>query len=184
MDLMYVFQKYGGLLCNYAYSYLNNRNEAEDVVQDIFLRLLEKENISFSDDTSTKTYLLNSVRNACFNILKRKNPVFYTADLINYQIIDEEFTSMDENLIFNLQKEIFTLPPQTQKIVIGIFYRNLKYKEIADELNISVNTVKSLLEAAIKKLRKNLGHNMKIIFLFWYKNSLHPGPGTHKTISH
>ena len=71
--------------------------------------------------------------------------------------------------LHNLQKEIFILAPQTQKIIVGIFYRKLTYKEIADELNISINTVKSLLESVIKKLRKNLNHNMKIILLFWYK---------------
>ena len=84
-------------------------------------------------------------------------------------MIDEEFASVDEDLIHNLQKEIFILAPQTQKIIVGIFYRKLTYKEIADELNISINTVKSLLESVIKKLRKNLNHNMKIILLFWYK---------------
>ena len=152
------FNKYAGLICNYAYSYLNNREEAEDVVQDVFLRILEKrKEFLFSNDISVKTYLLNSVRNSCINLLKKKNPVFYMSDLINYQIIDEEFTTIDEVVIRRLQKQIFELPSQTQKIIIGIFYQNLKYKEIADELNISVNTVKSLLEAGIKKLRKNFG---------------------------
>ena len=141
------FDKYADLICNYACSYLNNRDEAEDVVQEVFLRILEKEEFLLSNDLAVKTYLLNAVRNSCINLLKKKNTVFYTADIINYQILDEEFATID----------------QTQKIIIGIFYRSLKYKEIAAELNISVNTVKSLLEAGIKKLRKNVGSDWEII---------------------
>ena len=169
MELMHAFQKYGGLVCNYAYSYLNNREEAEDVVQEVFLQLLETEKVFPFNDIAIKSYLLKSVRNSCLNILKKKKHFLFTADLTNYQVIDEEFASVDEDLIHNLQKEIFILAPQTQKIIVGIFYRKLTYKEIADELNISINTVKSLLESVIKKLRKNLNHNMKIILLFWYK---------------
>lgn len=161
------FDKYADLICNYACSYLNNRDEAEDVVQEIFLRILKKEEFLLSNDLAVKTYLLNAVRNSCINLLKKKNTVFYTADIINYQILDEEFATIDEKVIQQLQKEIFELPPQTQKIIIGIFYRSLKYKEIAAELNISVNTVKSLLEAGIKKLRKNLGSDWEIILFLW-----------------
>lgn len=161
------FEKYAGLLCNYAYSYLNDRNEAEDVVQDVFLRILEKEKVVFANDIAFKTYLLNAIRNACINLLKKRNPVLYTADILNYQIIDEEFSTIDERVIHRLQKEIFDLPPQTQKIITAIFYRRLSYKEVAAELDISVNTVKSLLESGIKKLRKNFGPNLEIILWLW-----------------
>lgn len=166
------FDKYANLMCNYAYNYLNDYSEAEDIVQDIFQRILEKKEIIFSNDISIKTYLLNSVRNSCINSLKKKNPVFYTFDIINFQIIDEEFASIDDNVIQRLQEEIFKLPPQTQKIIIGIFYQNQKYKEVADKLNISVNTVKSLLKSGIKNLRKTFGNNLEIILLLWYKKNL------------
>ena len=69
---MHAFQKYGGLLCNYAYSYLNNREEAEDVVQEVFLQLLETEKVFPFNDIAIKSYLLKSVRNSCLNILKKK----------------------------------------------------------------------------------------------------------------
>ena len=72
MELMHAFQKYGGLLCNYAYSYLNNREEAEDVVQEVFLQLLETEKVFPFNDIAIKSYLLKSVRNSCLNILKKK----------------------------------------------------------------------------------------------------------------
>ena len=156
-------------MCNYAYNYLNNLSEAEDIVQDIFQRMLEKKTFHFENEITLKTYLLNSVRNSCINLLKQKHSVFYTSDIINYQIIDEEFSTIDDNVITRLQEEIFQLPTQTQKIIIGIFYRNLKYKEIAEELNISINTVKSLLKAGIKKLRNTFGNDIEIILLIWAK---------------
>ena len=82
MELMHAFQKYGGLLCNYAYSYLNNREEAEDVVQEVFLQLLETEKVFPFNDIAIKSYLLKSVRNSCLNILKKKKHFLFTCCIL------------------------------------------------------------------------------------------------------
>lgn len=160
------FNKYADLMCNYAHNYLNDRSLAEDVVQDIFQRLIEKK-VKLTNGNTVKNYLLNAVRNACVNYLKKQNPVTYTADLINYQVIDEEFADYDEKVYEQLQEELFKLPPQTQKVIVGIFYRDLKYQEVADELKISINTVKSLLKSGLNTLRKAFGEETKLILLFW-----------------
>ena len=78
------YEKYAAFLCNYAYNYLNERETAEDIVQDVFQRIIEK-NVRFTNEETVKNYLLNAVRNACVNYLKKLNPITYTADLINYR---------------------------------------------------------------------------------------------------
>lgn len=171
------YEKYAAFLCNYAYNYLNEREAAEDIVQDVFQRIIEK-NVRFTNEETVKNYLLNAVRNACVNYLKKLHPITYTADLINYQVIDEEFDDYDEQTYERLREELFNLPPQTQKIIVAIFYRNLKYQEVADELNISINTVKSLLKSGLKTLRKAFGDDTELILLFWglRKRPLPPTP--------
>ena len=167
----YYFEAYAALMCNYALSYLNDLREAEDIVQEVFTRVWEKGALTLDDEKSMKTYLLNAVRNQCINLLKQRRQSHYPVELLNHTIIDEQIVTFDEELIRKIKEEIDRMPAQTRRIVQGVFFRRLKYQEIAEELYISVNTVKTLLKNGIKQLRTQFQDQSDIFLLFVFCHS-------------
>ena len=89
-DLQHIFDKYAKNLCLYALNYLETEADAEDIVQDVFIRCWEKRDILLSDEKVIKTYLFNSVRNACLDKIEKKDVMRYHIDIIKQEIIDEE----------------------------------------------------------------------------------------------
>lgn len=151
--LKHIFCKYAKNLCLYARNYLPTEADAEDVVQDVFMRCWEKRQVVLSDEKVVKTYLFNAVKNACLDKLEKKKIVHAPLDVLKQEIIDEETVLFDEKIIGEIRRELERMPGQTRKIISLIFIRNMKYREVADELHISVNTVKTLLRHGIKHLR-------------------------------
>ncbi len=149
-DLQHIFDKYAKNLCLYALNYLETEADAEDIVQDVFIRCWEKRDILLSDEKVIKTYLFNSVRNACLDKIEKKDVMRYHIDIIKQEIIDEETITFDEKLLLEIREELAQMPDQTQKIITRVFMQDMKYQEVADDLHISINTVKTLLRNGIK----------------------------------
>lgn len=145
-DLQHIFDKYAKNLCLYALNYLETEADAEDIVQDVFIRCWEKRDILLSDEKVIKTYLFNSVRNACLDKIEKKDVMRYHIDIIKQEIIDEETITFDEKLLLEIREELAQMPDQTQKVITRVFMQDMKYQEVADDLHISINTVKTLLQ--------------------------------------
>lgn len=103
-DLQHIFDKYAKNLCLYALNYLETEADAEDIVQDVFIRCWEKRDILLSDEKVIKTYLFNSVRNACLDKIEKKDVMRYHIDIIKQEIIDEETITFDENSFWKSEK--------------------------------------------------------------------------------
>lgn len=160
-----LFEKHAKGLCAYALTFLGNEEDAEDVVQDVFMRFWEQENTQFSDEKAAKSYLYNSVRNACLDLLEKKTPKRYNIDELKQEIIEEESAQYDEQVFEEVQRELALLPEQTKRIINCVFTRGMKYKDVADELNVSVNTVKTLLRKGIQHLRARFADYPELLFL-------------------
>ena len=148
-DLQHIFDKYAKNLCLYALNYLETEADAEDIVQDVFIRCWEKRDILLSDEKVIKTYLFNSVRNACLDKIEKKDVMRYHNDIIKQDIIDQETITFDEQLLLEIREELAQMPDQTQKVITRVFMQDMKYQEVADDLHISINTVKTLLRNGI-----------------------------------
>ena len=166
-DLKLLFDKYAKNLCLYAMNYLPTKADAEDIVQDIFMHFWEKDTNRFADEKAAKVYLFNSVRNACIDKLEKKGIKQCYLDQLKADIAEEESLRFDENILHQIQKEIEQMPEQTQRIIKCIFNRGMKYQETADELGISINTVKTLLRNGIKHLRNRFSNQTDILFLYF-----------------
>ena len=164
--LQYVFQTYAKGLCIYAYSFFKDVEEAEDIVQEVFIRFWEKSSNSFPDEKGVKVYLFNSVRNACIDQLEKKRVVFREIDRFTRDILEEEMNANHDDLIEEVKREISRLSPQTQQIVNAVFLHNLKYQEVADHLDISINTVKTLLRKGIKQLREHFSDKFDLFLIY------------------
>lgn len=162
-----VFQQYYRPLCLYALHYLHDLDEAEDVVQDCFVRLLEAEkrdanssvsSLSMSNPQNLKSFLYASVRNACIDKLRRKNPIVQNispSDLSG--IISDEQAVDSASREAELWTAIEQLPERCREIFLMSKRDGMTYREIAEELCLSEKTVEHQISKALKTLRGKKG---------------------------
>jgi RNA polymerase sigma-70 factor (ECF subfamily) len=161
-----VFKQYYALLCKYALSFLKSEDIAEETVQEIFVDIWERRE-SININISLKAYLFRPVHNRCINRLKKLVKIYDTHPVYDYSEIPEnpDLNGSDENqptYIFydgieeDLENAIQSLPDQCRIIFMMCRFKSMQYQEIASQLNISVNTVKTQLQRALEKLRKTL----------------------------
>jgi len=153
-----LFRKYYSAMCHFANQFLHDRELAEEVVQDMFVKIWEKRAV-LNIETSVKQYLFRSVRNHCLNQIQHEkikkqyaNKVLESA----HQEINAEQYYLEVDLICRIEKSIESLPPKRKEIFRLSREQGFKYKEIADELGISVKTVEAQMGLALKYLRQDL----------------------------
>src|SRR5690349_9610738 len=141
-----LFKTYYQALCQYAYSFLRDRDEAEEVVQAAFVNIWDRRE-DLSIQTSVKSYLFRAVRNACLNVIKhqRVRKEHETHELALGEPVHEGpsegvIATELERRIANAMK---ALPEQCRLVFQLSRFEELKYAEIADQLNISVKTVEN-----------------------------------------
>lgn len=161
-----VFNTHYADLCRHAQKFVIDLDNAREIVQDTFVKLWEIKH-SLSQDTSVKSYLYKAVRNNCLDYLKHiRISNVYKEDLLR-KIMDSGFKSIasPENCLDGLiEKEledrindaIASLPDRCRQIFELSRYKGLKYREIAEELNISIKTVETQMSRAIHSLHKKL----------------------------
>ena len=153
------FNKHYKELVTYAHGYLFDQHVSEDIVQEVFIQLWEKSE-ELNIKTSLLAYLYAMVRNRCINYLKTlKITDDYSVLEFNISLATEhdlESFSEDEKQIVYRQilKIVESLPEKMQEIVKLKFISGYKYSEIASEMNISVNTVKTQLKRAKIQISK------------------------------
>lgn len=132
MNFESTFKKYYRPLCLYAMHYLKGDiDDAEDVVQDCFVKLWQKHSDNTSCNIPSKSYLYTSVRNACIDLLRKQNPcvsVYDPTDLDGY-ITDEEAQerSVQEAYLWSLIDE---LPVRCREVTIaGKVYFDIRHDE-------------------------------------------------------
>lgn len=145
----------------YANSYLFDKHASEDVVQDVFLYVWENAE-AIQIEKSLKGYLYKMVRNRCLNYLKslkitdNSNFIELSINLVSDYNLDAS-DSDERIIIYNQVMQIIeTLPSKMQQIFRLKFLSDYKYSEIADELGISENTVKTQLKRARKKINQSI----------------------------
>ena len=141
----------------FANGYLFDISASEDIVQETFIQLWEKAK-TITIKNSLKAYLYSMVRNRCLNYLKTIK-ITDSFNILDFQAIIEsdydldDYTNEDKEIIYSqILKIIETLPAKMQTIVKLRFMNNYKYSEIAEEMNVSVNTVKTQLKRAKIKI--------------------------------
>ena len=147
-----VFQQYYALLFNIGRKILNDDNAAEDIVQDVFLKLWANRQ-SISIDTNLKSYLHRAVINGCLNELEKRKRLQIVEDLPETVEPTTENKNIAEELTARLNRAISQLPPRMQVIFSLSRFEGLTNQEIADYLNISKKTVENQMGKALSRLR-------------------------------
>lgn len=155
-------------LVTYAYSLLNDQPMAEEIVQQVFYKVWEKkEYLVF--DTSVKAYLYKSVYHDCLNLQKhRKVRQEYARHIMQTGTgeADERGDISGKEMGRRIQSAISSLPEQCRLIFQLSRFEELKYREIADRLQLSVKTVEAQMGKALKQLRILLGDYITTILVF------------------
>lgn len=173
-----VYKNYFKPLYVYAFTMLKDEIQAEEIVQNLFLKIWErKEKINI--ETSLKAYLYKATYFDCLNFIKhQKVKTNYETHATHVmKNIKSELAShkvMYKNLEEKLRIALNELPEQCRTVFQLSRFEELKYREIAERLNISEKTVESHMSKALKQMRIKLAEFVISIFvLFIYlKNFL------------
>lgn len=143
-------------LCLYGYKMISNEDVVADIVQEAFITVWNKRE-EFNSLVGTKSYLYTVVRNNILNHMRDLKTVSIENHPANYEEADMEFNSqiLKEESYKLVRDAVKNLPDQTRKIII-LTLNGCSNQEIADELGISINSVKTLKKAGYAKLREKL----------------------------
>ena len=95
---------------------------------------------------------------------------FAQAELLRYDAVEEEAMTVSQELIEAIRKAIEELPQKTRMVVMAVVVEGKKYKETAEELGVSVNTVKTLLSGGLKQLRQQFSDTLLLFFILEKNN--------------
>lgn len=153
-----LFDLYYMPLSIYALKYCDSFQLAEDIVQDLFIKFWD-EKIYLKLEGTISPYLFKSIKNNTLQATKKKSKYRFLKieDQVNNLMDDEkvDLNSIEEEKN-KLYEEIEALPDKSKEVFKAIVLQNMKYKEVAESLDISVNTVKTHYSRALKKLRNSL----------------------------
>ena len=168
-----VFKKYYPLLVVFVVRHIGDEDVAKDIVQDIFFKLFERGH-SLPDNFQLKSWFYRVARNAAVDYLRHlqvedKYKFLMAEGMIHIPDIDEE---IDEQVYAKVNLAIESLPEQCRLIIKLNVLEGKKYQEIAEELGITINTIRTQVSRGYKKLREILAEEMdtSILVYMFLKN--------------
>ena len=156
-------------LCNFALQFVEDIDTAQGIVQKVFITLWEKRN-TLDPNKSLKAYLFTSVRNRCLNHIrdqKKYRSTVLDLECAEFEVVSEEDQFAADDLKEKIAAALAELPEKCRKVFEMSRFQNMKYKEIAEELEISQKTVEAHMSKAMKSLRNSLKDFMPIAMIIY-----------------
>ena len=146
-----LLDKYSDMVLRIAYTYLINRADAEDIVQDVFLRIIDKKP-SFNDESHEKSWLIRATINMC----KNKVNMFWNKNKCSIDDVQEFAVSDKYNTDTSVFQAVMALGEKYRVVVYMYYYEGYSTPEIADVIGKNETTIRSLLHRARNKLKDML----------------------------
>ena len=161
-----IYKRYGHILLAIAIKYVRNREEAQDIVMNLFEKLGDK--IAKHDIQNFKSWLHTTLKNECLMHLRKMKKINSTTTIENLENVvseldSEEFYQTKEKVFNQLESSLAELKNEQRKSVELFYLENKSYVEIAEILNISLNNVKSAIQNGKRMLKlkmENKGVNL------------------------
>ncbi len=153
-----LFESYSESLLDFAFGFIRDVQVCEDIVQEVFVRIWQTR-LNLNPKLSLKAYLYKSVRNRALKYLRHERVERKAEDYLRsfyYATTDPEDDMYHAEMTVLLERTIRQLPERCRTIFLMSRFDGLSYQEIADILDISINTVKTQMGRAFASLRKNL----------------------------
>jgi len=172
------YVSYYARMKRFARQYVICEEDAENIVQDIFFELWEKQ-LEFTSLVNLSGFLFMMLKNRCIDFLRRKTLEQHAVDEIQSEYIRtlklkfESLEALDNKLLNEtdidtiIHNAIDSLPERCREIFVMNKIEGKKQKVIAQELNISIHTVESQMAIAYKKLKEAL-KDYTFLFLFFF----------------
>lgn len=150
-----VFDQHYSALCRYALQWTKDPDEAEDIVQRLFVDLWVKRD-AIEVELTLKSYLYAATRNRCLNYLKHQRVVQMHVQSVSKAPQPILFMDEAHHLTEAIHKAIANLPDQCGRVFRMVKMEGKRYHEVADELGISVKTIENHMTKALRVLRVEL----------------------------
>ncbi|MGS2762641.1 RNA polymerase sigma factor [Sinomicrobium sp. M5D2P9] len=160
-----VFKLHYSWLCNYVAKLSGDADLAEDIVQEVFIRLWESRN-DIDVHTSVKHYLFKACHREFLQHIRREKKENNLLDALKWETLHELHAEGTNNISVKIQavhQAIEQLPPKCREAFLLSRYNQLKYKEIAEEMGISIKTVEIHISKALTLLRQHISLPMYLI---------------------
>ena len=167
----HLYHQYYSMLFNLAYQYLDDTDDAKEIVQNAFLKLWEIKG-QLKDNSNLKNYLYTLVKNGCLNQIKRKQIVNNHNNNIKQRELELQYESLSrmsfdymeiEELKDKIEEAVSNLPEHCRKVFCMSRYEGFKNTEIAEKLSISEKTVEAHMTKALKRLRVSLKDYLSLL---------------------
>lgn len=161
-----IMGKYKGIVIGITRRYFNDRSRAEDIAQEVFLRIYLSKN-KYKPKSKLSTWIFRITANLCLNDIRSRKREEGNLDLINDNTssTDRELDIIDklekEELNETVRSALLSLPERQRLAVILSKYDGLSYQEISKILNCSISAVDSILQRAKQTLKKQLNKYFK-----------------------
>ncbi|MBR1463413.1 MAG: RNA polymerase sigma-70 factor [Prevotella sp.] len=164
-----LYEHYYGALVSYALQFLKDKDAAEDTVQDTMAALWERK-VVFSSVSVLKAYLYNTVRNRCLNQLRQLQTDSGRIQLLSSQFEEFKITDDGQEPVFSeeVYRQLFLmidLMPPRQREVLLMVMKGHKNREIAEALNMAVETVRTNKKRAVAFLRERLDKDALLLLM-------------------
>jgi RNA polymerase sigma-70 factor (ECF subfamily) len=155
-----LFRRYGSLVFGVSLKYLKNKNDADDMVMQVFEKLMEKLAKHKVDNFSSWLHTLT--RNECLMLLRKKKRPTTDIEKALIQKEDAGAAELDEKiakegLLSALETKINTLKPDQKKAIELFFIQNKCYDEVSSLMNVDLKKVKSLIQNGKRNLKIAMG---------------------------
>ena len=157
-----MIQKYRESLLYHAICIVKDRDEAYDLVQEVFIRAIREERL-FTPDFRIKAWLYRVTSNLCFNLVrnkKRRSAILDAAKMSDRSDADQIADIFSDERRVEVLRAISTLSEEHQNILMMRYYNDLSYKELSEVLDVKLGTVMSRLSRARSKLLEVLDHSL------------------------
>jgi len=148
------YDEHGAALYRHALMIVGDRAMAEDVLHQVFVRLLRR-GASAEAVHATRAYLRQAVRNECFSWLRRPQPVRREAH-DGLPLLEPSGPAVQDDRVV-LEQALDSLPPEQREVVHLKVYEGFTFAEIADLTGVSINTASSRYRYALDRLAARLG---------------------------
>jgi RNA polymerase sigma-70 factor (ECF subfamily) len=164
-----IYGRFFGVLYVFVHKKLKDEGDAKDIVQDLFTNIwIKRESLSFSGALSA--YLYTAVRNKMLDVIGHKDYenryIQSLQGFMDQEQIQSDFLIREKQLAALIEQEIDALPAKMREVFLLSRRANMSYKEIALQLDLSEQTVRSHVKHALKILRIRLGLFVYLVYFF------------------
>lgn len=155
-------------LCYFAWEMVNDTDLAEDLVQDAYVSFLKHKRSISSDEEAIRSFLYSTIRNAVYNLNRKSKTVQKYLQRQNFSDIDEidyEHMVIKAEFMSEIHMIVAGLPQACQQIFKLSYLDGFSNQEISDQLSLSINTIKTQKQRALRVLKQKIHPEFYMIFI-------------------